>query len=222
MKKNKMKKFLAFASSVIMTYTFAACGNGGSSESSSKNDGNLVGYDGNYSPDDMPDNASTILMTKEESGTPIQLEYISGQLNSDQGKLLCRYFNAVGNKDAATLETCVYGGYFDLLLGKETITDIDDYAAKLYNSYVQFTGGNFVFNYLIQDSTAEADFDMYDEIVAAFAPESQIEERTAVNIDAYISSEELNLSSVPLKNRMDGEMLSIVIYKIDGQYYIMG
>lgn len=222
MKKNKMKKFLAFASSVIMTYTFAACGNGGSSESSSKNDGNLVGYDGNYSPDDMPDNASTILMTKEESGTPIQLEYISGQLNSDQGKLLCRYFNAIGEKDAATLETCVYDGYLDLLLGKETITDINDYAAKLYDSYVQFTGGNFVFTYLIQDSMAEVDFDMYDEIVTAFAPESQIEERTSVNIDAYFSSEELNLNSVPLKNRMSGEMQNVVIYKIDGQYYIMG
>lgn len=222
MKNNMMKKTLALASSAIMTCAFSACGKGGSSESSSKNDGNLVGYDGNYSPDDMPDNASTILMTKKESGTPLQLEYISGQLNSDQGKLLCRYFNAIGTKDAATLETCVYGGYFDLLLGKETITDIDDYAAKLYNSYVQFTGGNFVFTYLIQDSTAEAEFDMYDEIVAAFAPESQIEERTSVNIDAYFSSEELNLSSVPLKNRMDGEMLSIVIYKIDGQYYIMG
>lgn len=222
MKNNMMKKILALASSAIMTCAFSACGKGGSSESSLKNDKNLVGYDGNYSPDDMPDNASTILMTKEESGTPLQLEYISSQLNSDQGKLLCRYFNAIGNKDAATLETCVYGGYFDLLLGKETITDIDDYAAKLYNSYVQFTGGNFVFTYLIQDSTAEAEFDMYDEIVAAFAPESQIEERTSVNIDAYFSSEELNLSSVPLKNRMDGEMLSIVIYKIDGQYYIMG
>lgn len=222
MKKNMMKRIFALASSAIMMCSFSACGKGGSSESSSKNDGNLVGYDGNYSPDDIPDNASTILMTKEESGTPLQLEYISSQLNSDQGKLLCRYFNAISNKDAATLETCVYGGYFDLLLGKETITDIDDYAAKLYNSYVQFTGGNFVFTYLIQDSTAEAEFDMYDEIVAAFAPESQIEERTSVNIDAYFSSEELNLSSVPLKNRMDGEMLSIVIYKIDGQYYIMG
>lgn len=222
MKNNMIKKFLALASAAVMICTFSACGKSSSSESSSKNDGNLVGYDGNYSPDDMPDNASMILMTKEESGTPLQLEYVSGQLNSDQGKLLCRYFNAVGNKDAATLETCVYGGYLDLLLGKETITDIDDYAAKLYNSYVQFTGGNFVFTYLIQDSTAEAEFDMYDEIVAAFAPESQIEERTSVNIDAYISSEELNLSSVPLKNRMDGEMLSIVIYKIDGQYYIMG
>lgn len=222
MKKNMMKRIFALASSAIMMCSFSACGKGGSSESSSKNDGNLVGYDGNYSPDDIPDNASTILMTKEESGTPLQLEYISSQLNSDQGKLLCRYFNAISNKDAATLETCVYGGYFDLLLGKETITDINDYAAKLYNSYVQFTGGNFVFTYLIQDSTAEAEFDMYDEIVAAFAPESQIEERTSVNIDAYFSSEELNLSSVPLKNRMDGEMLSIVIYKIDGQYYIMG
>ncbi len=222
MKKNMMKRIFALASSTIMMCSFSACGKGGSSESSSKNDGNLVGYDGNYSPDDIPDNASTILMTKEESGMPLQLEYISSQLNCDQGKLLCRYFNAISNKDAATLETCVYGGYFDLLLGKETITDIDDYAAKLYNSYVQFTGGNFVFTYLNQDSTAEAEFDMYDEIVAAFAPESQIEERTSVNIDAYFSSEELNLSSVPLKNRMDGEMLSIVIYKIDGQYYIMG
>lgn len=222
MKNNIMKKFLALTSAAVMTYAFTACGKGGSSENSSKNDKNLVGYDGNYSPDDMPDNASTILMTEEESGTPLQLEYVSSQLNSDQGKLLCRYFNAVGNKDAAALETCVYGGYLDLLLGKETITDIDDYAAKLYNSYVQFTGGSFVFTYLVQDGTAEAEFDMYDEIVAAFAPESQIEERTSVNIDAYFSSEELNLSSVPLKNRMDGEMLSIVIYKIDGQYYIMG
>lgn len=222
MKKNKMKKFLALASAAIMMSTFAACGKSGSLESSSKNDENLVGYDGNYSTDDMPENASTILMTQEESGTPIQLEYISSQLNSDQGKLLCRYFNAIGEKDATILETCVYSGYFDILLGKETITDINDYAAKLYDSYVQFTGGNFVFTYLIQESTAKAEFDMYDEIVAAFAPESRIEERTSVNIDAYFSSEELNLTSVPLKNRMDGEMLNIVIYKIDGQYYIMG
>ncbi len=222
MKNNTMKKILALASASIMMSNFAACGKSGSSESSSKNDKNLVGYDGNYSPEDMPENASTILMTREESGTPIQIEYISNQLNSDQGKLLCQYFNALGEKDAATLETCVYGGYFDLLLGKETITDIDDYAEKLYNSYVQFTGGNFVFTYLVQDGIAEAEFDMYDEIVAAFAPESQIEERTSVYIDAYFSSEELNLSSVPLKNRMNGEMLNIVIYKIDGQYYIMG
>lgn len=219
----KIKKILALASAAVMMQTFTACANGENSESSSKkDDGNLVGYDENYSPDDMPDNASTILMTQEESGTPIQLEYISSQLNSDQGKLLCRYFNAVGQKDAATLETCVYDGYLDLLLGKETITDINDYAAKLYDSYVQFTGGNFVFTYLIQDSMAEVDFDMYDEIVTAFAPESQIEERTSVYIDAYFSSEELNLNSVPLKNRMNGEMQNVVIYKIDGQYYIMG
>lgn len=219
----KIKKILALASAAVMMQTFTACANGENSESSSKkDDGNLVGYDENYSPDDMPDNASTILMTQEESGTPIQLEYISSQLNSDQGKLLCRYFNAVGQKDAATLESCIYGGYFDLLLGQETITNINDYTQKLYDSYVQFIGGDFVFTYIIQDSMADVDFSMYDEIVSAFAPESQVEERTAVNIDAYISSEELDLSSVPLKNRMDGEMLSIVIYKIDGQYYIMG
>lgn len=222
MNKIFIKKITAAAAAILMVGTSVSCG-GKSSESdnTSGNSNNMVGTPGdgaNVSPEDMPDGSSTVLMTQTQSGVDLQLEYIPSHISEEESILISRYFYGISTNDVTIVDDCMYPDSMDSLISQELITDTQDYADQVYNMYKEFVGGDFELTYLIEDHIDRSiDFSYYDELVQNTA----VEDKKAVAMDLYFKSEEMNIGSGIMRNRMD-DYAYIVLYKINGKYYIIG
>lgn len=222
MNKIFIKKIAAAAAAVLMVCTAVSCG-GKPSENSDKsgNSNNMVGIPGegdNVSLDDMPDGSSTVLMTESTSGVNLQLEYISSHISEEEAILISRYFYGISAKDGAMISECLYNGAIDSLISQDFITDSQDYAEQIYEMYKDIVSADFELTYLIEDHIDRSiDFTYYDDMV----PNVEIEDKKAVAMDLYFKSDELNLGSGLMRNRMGG-FAYLVLYKINGQYYIIG
>lgn len=223
MKKDVFRKISAFTAAAIMLTASVSCGNkGSSSEGDGKSDGNMVAYDMDISAGDMPDGSSTVLMSEGVSGVPLKLEYIPEYLSEDEGIVISRYFYSISAHDGDMMKSCFYEGSMNYIISEGVVENSQNYVDKLYEQYSQFAGGDFEFSYLIQDSTdTSIDFSDYDNMVKDHTPDAVIEDKKMVLMDVYFNAPDLNISSTPMKTRM-GDFVYIVLYKIDGQYYVMG
>lgn len=224
----KIKNITAFAAAAVMLTASVSCGSKESSSSGgsiSKSDGNMIASpddDMNVSAGDMSEGSSTILMSESTSGVPMKLEYISSQISEEEGILISKYFYSITSRDGGLFGECFYPGSMENLISRELIGNSQEYADNFYEFYKQYINEDYEFNYLIADGLDDSvDFSYYDDIIKDYAPDAKIESRKSVVMDVYFKTLGEESSNGSMSYRME-KMIDIVIYKIDGQCYIMG
>ena len=221
-----MKKFIILACAFMLACVSCSEEN---SDSSGESRNMLVSDnadDGiNFNEDEMPFGATMIDLSPDE--VPISISYEKRFMTADEAKKISDYISAINTCDAELIQKTSYPPYLEYLVEYYENTDVQDYLDTRHqiiaNSY---TNGEYDFNYILinslkdeNDDDSDTGFSQLDAKIYEKSPDAEITSRKMVEIDILYSLENDNGSYS--FSRRTGSDMTLYIYTIDGQIYIL-
>ena len=221
-----MKKFIILACAFMLACVSCSEEN---SDSSGESRNMLVSDnadDGiNFNEDEMPFGATMIDLSPDE--VPISISYEKRFMTADEAKKISDYISAINTCDAELIQKTSYPPYLEYLVEYYENTDVQDYLDTRHqiiaNSY---TNGEYDFNYILinslkdeNDDDSDTGFSQLDAKIYEKSPDAEITSRKMVDIDILYSLENDNGSYS--FSRRTGSDMTLYIYTIDGQIYIL-
>ncbi|MDE6539546.1 MAG: hypothetical protein K2K66_05095 [Ruminococcus sp.] len=221
-----MKKFIILACAFMLACVSCSEENSGSSGESKNMLVNDNAYDGlNANEDELPFGATMIDLYPDE--VPISISYEKRFMTADEAKKISDYISAINTCDAELIQKTSYQPYLEYLVEYYENTDIQDYLDTRHQIIVDsYTNGEYDFNYILINSLKDENYDdsdtgfsQLDAKIHEKSPDAEITSRKMVEIDILYSLENDNGSYS--FSRRTGSDMTLYIYTIDGQIYIL-
>lgn len=228
---NKIKKILAVCAACAMGISCVSCDK--NKDKSEQGSGGLVDTadlkDYSISQDEMP-YGSTLseLKPASDENVKIAIEYDNRFLEMEEAYVISEYMWALSQKDEASIRKTFYPDLLDYTVKVAQMESAEEYINASYDNLAEALGGDFEFSYL--DITAveyEADtketFDNVDEGLNFCSDDDilgKVSSKKCVTLEGYTMFK-LSDGTEKLVSGVLSSPISLCIYKIDGQYYIV-
>ncbi|MDE5558288.1 MAG: hypothetical protein K2J32_11490 [Ruminococcus sp.] len=221
-----MKKFIILACAFMLACVSCSEESSGSLGESKNMLVNDNAYDGlNANEDELPFGATMIDLYPDE--VPISISYEKRFMTADEAKKISDYISAINTCDAELIQKTSYQPYLEYLVEYYENTDIQDYLDTRHQIIVDsYTNGEYDFNYILINSLKDENYDdsdtgfsQLDAKIYEKSPDAEITSRKMVEIDILYSLENDNGSYS--FSRRTGSDMTLYIYTIDGQIYIL-
>ncbi|MCQ2460122.1 MAG: hypothetical protein MJ081_07115 [Ruminococcus sp.] len=233
----KANRILSIALSAGMLLSAVSCGQ---KKEEPKN--NLVSSspaeDISVNEENMPYGATVVrLRPSSDEDLKIDVEFDRRYFNSyDEGEkkkypeiyLISDYIYAISNKDVDLMEKIFYKDYLLYNIKGNGYETTQDYLEQYRQSLKDAIGAEFDLDYIIVDTCVnenESDnvtgFSVIDDQLNEIAGEKisdRVTSRKAVYLDVFFTDENKNFRQL---NNLIGYDISLYIYEIDGQYYLL-
>lgn len=223
-----MKKFIILACAFVLACVSCSDDNSGSS-GKSKNMlvSDNIGKGINVTEDEMPFGATMTDLYSDKDGVPISISYDNRFMTADDAEKISDYISAINTCDAELMQKTCYPSYLEYLVEYYENTDVQNYLDTrhqiIVNSYIN---GEYDFNYILinslkdeNDDDSDTGFSQLDAKIHEKSPDAEITSRKMVEIDILYSLENDN-GSYSFSKRTGSDM-TLYIYTIDGQIYIL-
>lgn len=209
--RSHMRRTAALASALILAFSAVGCGSKSSSSGSTST--------APAAADPVSQYGGDMIKHWAKDGYEITVEVDGRFITEDESKAIAKYIAAIGRSDGKLMEESVHPAALKYVLDANGFTDAGSYASYLHTSLLQFTGGEFEFEYaavekLIDESTG-FDFSVYDKIILDAEPDAEITNRKKISVDALYDN-----TSKSINVRMGG-YIEIYLYTINGVPYVL-
>ena len=211
--KYQLRNTLAALSALALAASFTGCGSSKSSKSGSESttaSQTSSGIVGQY--------GANMIKHLSTDGYEITAEVDYRFVTEDESKKLAKYIAAIGRSDGKLMEEALYPAALDYVVKANSCSDAEDYAKKLHQQLLQFTGEEYEFEYTVVEEYAgenDMDFSKYDEIVLDADPDAQITDRKRLSVDALYDG-----TNKSINYRMGG-YIDVYMYTINGEPYVL-
>lgn len=220
--KNNLRKTSALLAALMLAVSCASCGkkssssDSGTQKTSSKNMVEGPGSNVDISDSDMPYGAKMTEYGTEE-GCAIKTYVDSRYVSVEEAVQLSKFIAAVGKNDVAMFEEAVYPASLKAMLNKLKFDTTKDYLSYLHDSLLQYTEGEYEFDYVNSEKyVGEGVYDyspITDPILAA-EPDAEITNKKQLEVDALFDH-----SNKSIHYRM-GSYIIVNILTINGKPYV--
>ena len=221
-----MKKFIILAFAFMLACVSCSEDNSDSSDESRNMLVSDNANDGiNVNEDELPFGATMIDLSPDE--VPISISYEKRFMTAEEAKKISDYISAINTCDAELIQKTSYPPYLEYLVEYYENTDVQDYLDTRHQIIANnYTNGEYDFNYILinslkdeNDDDSDTGFSQLDAKIYEKSPDAEITSRKMVEIDILYSLENDNGSYS--FSRRTGSDMTLYIYTIDGQIYIL-
>lgn len=158
---------------------------------------------------------------------PIAISYDNRFMTADEAEKISDYISAINICDAELMQKTCYPPYLEYLVEYYENTDVQNYLDTRHQIIADsYTNGEYNFNYILinslkdeNDDDSDTGFSQLDAKIHEKSPDAEITSRKMVEIDILYSLENDN-GSYSFSKRTGSDM-TLYIYTIDGQIYIL-